>query len=184
MTQFNPSKGLIFFATVLLSMACHAKGSNSEQKTSFMLYFLPLSELGPQTTESYMSEVKALLGNGNKHSKAFEPFLVESQSLKKCGSQSAGACLHTLYGNKKCVPNNKTAAEYCFAQSRNLPQSFFKEPVFSRLKWNRFAIAINKICNSRNSNPVCQQLARLHDIYMGVFQKKRRLEKNKAKKSK
>lgn len=155
----------IFFIVILSCLNLWAKKQgkdDNQDPTPFLLFYQPLFEMSPIKAKSYLSEVRKLFASHQEENTEF--LLMAKPSNDDCLKKGLNSCLPALYMQERCIPKDQKASLYCLKKGKS-PKLHFKEPIFNRIEWNKFAVQLTYFCN-KNSAKVCAPLAQLHDRYM------------------
>ncbi len=161
-------KRLLFFVIFLSLNLAVAKTEKKikNSNTPFLLLYQPLFEMKSKEAANYIVKVRQLFTVYQDPS--IDKVLVEEETQPRCKDRGLNTCAKALYFHHHCIPKEKKASIYCNRGAKPVPDAHFKEPVFNRIEWNKFAIGVNNFCN-RNSAKVCPKLASLHDQYMKQY---------------
>lgn len=156
---------ILFFFTLSL---CFAKTGNKlkNSNTPFLLLYQPLFEMKPKEAATYVGKVRQLFSVYQDPS--VDKVLIDEAPKPNCQKRQLATCVEALFFHNHCVPKGKKASVYCSSRAQPVPDAHFKEPVFNRIEWNKFALGVNNFCN-RQKAKVCPKLAKLHDQYMKQY---------------
>jgi len=169
-------KNLTLFLLGTLHLSNPSFAQKSQTPTSFVLFFQKVSELPKEDSQHYILELRRKLIN-SKDVK-LEEHLYSTQESQYCQKLNKPSCRQALYGKDLCIPPKKVASDYCEKISQPLRQNLFRDPLFDRLTWNKWALSINQLCNQKLT-VVCQKLSKFHD----KFDEKHRRHQIELKKS-
>jgi hypothetical protein len=153
-----------------------ANANPVDKPTSYVHYFQPLSELPPHQSMEYVKSLRRHLKNTG--SVDMEKQLYSNSESSHCKKQRRPSCREAIYGADLCIPEKQVASDFCEKISQPLKFNPFQDPLFDRLRWNKWALAINQICLKQNLK-VCTLLGNQHQTYLKIHGKhKKSLKKS------
>ncbi len=165
-----PKAGFFFFITLFFAFTSLAKEATVPENTNapFLVFYQPLYEHSHADSKNYVKKVRKLFAD---HSvKEVERLLVAKPNQENCLKKKLDTCSQALYFHSLCIPKKQQPSQYCQRNTRVVSANYFKEPVFNRLQWNKFAVIVNYFCNKKPAK-VCNELSKLHDEFMKSYYK-------------
>jgi hypothetical protein len=171
---------VLLFVTIPYSHLLAKASKKSPSVSGFVLYYQPLLEFDSKHVSAYMDALRVEL---MEHSDpALNRLVTDPNPSPYCSKRKFKSCLFLIYQTKDCIPKKQTPSYFCFKKAKDFKKDSFKEPVFKRMEWNRWATAVNKHCLKLQSK-TCHSLHRLRNYFMAKYQKKIRRIKKKRKKA-